>query len=199
MERTGSRPIDELVRLAVIGDGTAFTALWDTYIDSLKVYIQTKMKGLDEMQVEEICCWSFEKAFRHIKDYDSSRSQFFTWLCSIAWNTGLDLMEREQRAHPRGQTIWIDDASSAASMFDNIPDQVDTPLESIINDETQEETLKYISALPVLYRDIAKRRLIDGLQYKEIAKEMDMELNTVRTRIRRAKAMIEELRANSEQ
>ena len=35
MERTGLKPIDELVRRAIIGDGTAFTKLWDTYVDAL--------------------------------------------------------------------------------------------------------------------------------------------------------------------
>ena len=37
-----------------------------------------------------------------------------------------------------------------------------------------------------------------GLQYKEIAEELGMELNTVRTRIRRAKAMIEDLKAGED-
>jgi DNA-directed RNA polymerase specialized sigma24 family protein len=41
-------------------------------------------------------------------------------------------------------------------------------------------------------------RLLDGLQYKEIAEELGMELNTVRTRIRRAKAMIEALKAGED-
>ena len=44
-------------------------------------------------------------------------------------------------------------------------------------------------------RSIARMRLIDGLQYKEIAEELGMELNTVRTRIRRAKAIIESMKA----
>lgn len=192
MERTGSKPIDELVRLAIIGDGTAFTALWDTYIDSLKAFIQGKMKGLDELQVEEICCWSFEKAFRHISDFDPSKSQFFTWLCSIAWKTGLDLVEREQRAHPRGRTVWLDDSPAGSNPANEIADQVDTALETIISNESEQETIRKIDALPALYRDIARRRLVDGLPYKEIAAEFGLELNTVRTRIRRAKAMIEE-------
>ena len=37
------------------------------------------------------------------------------------------------------------------------------------------------------------------MQYKEIAQEMDMELNTVRTRIRRAKAIIERMRKQEEE
>ena len=41
-------------------------------------------------------------------------------------------------------------------------------------------------------------RLMDGLQYKEIAEELGMELNTIRTRIRRAKSMIEAMKSGEE-
>ena len=56
------------------------------------------------------------------------------------------------------------------------------------------QTTRYIDALPELYREIARKRLIDGMQYKEIAEELGMELNTVRTRIRRAKDLIERMK-----
>ena len=41
--------------------------------------------------------------------------------------------------------------------------------------------------------------MIEGLQYKEIAQELDMQLNTVRTRIRRAKALIDNMREEEEE
>ena len=45
-------------------------------------------------------------------------------------------------------------------------------------------------------RDCALR-LVEGLQYREIAEELDMELNTVRTRIRRAKAQIDKMKSDN--
>jgi RNA polymerase sigma-70 factor, ECF subfamily len=72
-----------------------------------------------------------------------------------------------------------------------VMDQRETPLESIIRDEDESQTRKYIDSLPELYREVARKRLLEGLQYKEIAEELNLELNTVRTRIRRAKEMIE--------
>lgn len=192
MAQIGSTPINELVRLAIEGNGTAFTALWDTYIGSLRNYIRGWLKSLDDLAVDDICSRSFEKAFRQIGTYDPSRSQFFTWLRTIARNTALDLLEQEERIH--GQTVSIDDDKHPISVVDSIPDEIDTPLESIIKTEDQEETEGYIETLPDLYREVARRRLIEGKQYKEIAEEMDLELNTVRTRIRRAKALIEKMR-----
>ena len=192
MARPGSRPIDELIRLAMIGDGAAFTELWDTHFESLRSYIKGWMKNLDDFYVDDICSKSFEKAFRQISTYDPSKSQFFTWLRTIARNTALDTIEQENRVQRK--YISLDDDSKPTNVIDTIRDEIDTPLESIIKDEDEEKLETYIEGLPALYRDIARKRLVDGLQYKEIADELGMELNTVRTRIRRAKAMIEEMK-----
>lgn len=192
MATRGLKPIDELVRRAMIGDGAAFTELWDTHIDSLRIYLKGIMKNLDDFYVDDICSRSFEKAFRQIGSYDPSKSQFATWLKVIAHNTALDTMEQESRIQ-RGY-VRIDDDTRVTNISD-IKDDIDTPLESIIRNEDQEETQGYIDGLPDLYREIARKRLIDGLQYKEIAEETGLELNTVRTRIRRAKAMIEKMKS----
>ena len=197
MEVTGSNHINDLVRQAIAGNGTAFTALWDLHIDSLRTFIKNWLKNLDDLYVDDICSRSFEKAFRQIGSYDPSKSQFITWLRTIARNTALDLLEQENRVH--NQMVSIDDFYKQAMMVDSLPDQMASPLESIIEGEDREETQGYVDKLPALYREVARKRLIEGLQYKEIAQEMDMELNTVRTRIRRAKAIIERMRKQEEE
>lgn len=188
----GSKPINELVRLAIIGDGTAFTRLWDTHIDQLRSYIRGWLRHLDDFYVDDICSRSFEKAFRQIGTYDPSKSQFYTWLRTIARNTALDMLEQETRDRQRCVSLDINDGQAAA--VENIGDEVDTPLDSIIKTEDRARTEKYIEGLPDLYREVARKRLLDGLQYKEISEELDMELNTVRTRIRRAKALIDKMK-----
>lgn len=198
MARPGSKPIDELIRLAIIGDGAAFTQLWDTHIDALKIYLRSTVKQLDNFYIDDICSKSFEKAFRQIGTYDQNKSQFSTWLRTIAHNTALDLIDQENRVQRK--YIYIDDDSRPAGVLaDSIRDEVDTPLESIIKYEDQEQTERYIDGLPELYREVARKRLVDGLQYKEISEELEMELNTVRTRIRRARAMIEKMKNDDEQ
>ena len=193
MAKPGSRPIDELLRLAIIGDGAAFTELWDTHIDSLRAYIKSRMKNLDDFYVDDICSRSFEKAFRQIRSYDPSKSRFGTWLMNIAHNTAVDTVEQENRSHKR--YVSIDHDRSAGSAVGSIGSDDDTPLESIIRDEDQVRTEKYIDGLPELYRVIARMRLVDGLQYNEIAEETGLPLNTVRTRIRRAKAHIDKIKS----
>ncbi|MBQ9660144.1 MAG: RNA polymerase sigma factor [Bacteroidales bacterium] len=197
MAAPGSKPIDELIRRAIIGDGTAFTELWDTHISSLRTYLRGAMKHLDDFYIDDICSRSFEKAFRQIRSFDPARSQFSTWLRRIAHNTALDTIDAESRSQSR--LVSLDkDSSGSGQIIDTIGDEAATPLEQIVEEEDAEKLEGYIEGLPELYRTIARMRLIDGLQYKEIAEELGLELNTVRTRIRRAKAMIESFKAGED-
>lgn len=199
MERIGSNRINELVSRAISGDGNAFTALWDEYIASLRSLIKSWDKTLDDLYVDDICSRSFEKAFRQIGTYDPSKSQFFTWLRTIARNTAFDLLASERRR--RNLMVSMDEGGSESSpqVAETIPDGVESPLDSIIRSEDRVETEMYISRLSPLYRDIAGKRLIEGMPYKEIAEATGLELNTVRTRIRRAKAFIEAMRTEEEE
>ncbi len=196
MDIHGLKPIDELVRLAVIGDGTAFTELWDTHIAGLKAYLKGSMKNLDDFYVDDICSRSFEKAFRQIRSYDPSRSRFSTWLRTIAHNTALDTIEQESRAQQKYIRLDQDIEDNSAIAF--IGDDGITALDSIIRDEDEEKMTRYIEGLPEIYRTVARLRLVERMPYKEIAEELGMELNTVRTRIRRAKAIIEEAKADED-
>ena len=168
MVKTGLTPTDELVRRAIIGDGTAFTELWDTNVDALRTYLSSSLKQLDDFYLDDICSRSFEKAFRQIGSYDPSISKFFTWLKVIARNTALDILESESRS----RMVSIEDCDDK-SVVDNIGDDM-------------------VSAL-------AKRRLVEGASYKEISEELDLPLNTVRTRIRRAKQLIDKMMSKEEE
>ncbi len=197
MGKPGSKPTDELIRRAIIGDGTAFTELWDTHIGSLRTYLRGTMKHLDDFYIDDICSRSFEKAFRQIRSFDPSKSQFSTWLRRIAHNTALDTIDAESRAQSR--LVSLDkESTGSGQIIDTIGDEAATPLEQIVEEEDAEKLEGYIEGLPELYRTIARMRLLDGLQYKEISEELGIELNTVRTRIRRAKAFIEAMKGDDE-
>ena len=198
MAKTGLKPIDELIVLAKGGNGLAFTALWDRHIDLLRSYIKNRFKNIDDYDVDDICSRSFEKAFRQIHNFDDSKSQFPTWLFTIARNTALDTLEKDKRIHPKNQIVYLDDDTQSSGL-EGIPDQADDALGKLIKIENEEERVKYIDRRPELYREVARKRLIDGMKYDEIAASMDIELNTVKTRIRRAKQIIDKLRAEEEE
>lgn len=198
MERTGLKPIDELIILAKNGDGLAFTALWDRHINQLRTFLRNRFKNITDYNLDDFCSRSFEKAFRQIQSYDQSRSQFLTWLSIIAKNTALDSLEQESRKHPKSQIVYLDDETQSSN-FEGIADQTDDALHSLIKSESEEEQEKYIERLPELYREVARKRLVDGMKYNEVAEYLDLELNTVKTRIRRAKQIIDKLRKEEQE
>ena len=100
--------------------------------------------------------------------------------------------------HPKNQIVYLDDENKPSGV-EGIPDQAEDALNSLIKTENEEEHNKYIDRLPDLYREIARKRLIDGMKYNEIAEALGIELNTVKTRIRRSRQMIDELRKQEEE
>ncbi len=198
MERIGSMPTDELISLALQGNGPAFTALWDRHIDQLRSYIKVRFKNMNEYDADDVCSRSFEKAFRQIQSFDPQKSRFLTWLSIIARNTALDVIEQEQRVHPKNQIVYIDDESKPSAV-EKILDQNEDALGSLIKNENEEERTKYVERLPDLYREVARKRLLEGMKYNEIAESLNLELNTVKTRIRRSKQLIDEMRKKEEE
>ena len=189
MAKTGLNHIDDLVRQAVAGDGRAFTSLWDENIAAVKQYLLGNFHQMDDFLLDDICSRSFEKAFRTIETYDAAKAQFRTWLTTIARNTAIDVLQKERRMGENVQSI----DGETQQIVNTTPDIMDSPIDVIIKNENQEKMEAGIEGLPDLYRDIAKMRLIDGMQYEEIAEKLEIPLNTVRTRIRRAKDQLERL------
>ena len=51
----------------------------------------------------------------------------------------------------------------------------------------------FIEELSPLYREIMILYMVEELEYEDIAKQVGLPLNTVRTRIRRGKALLSEM------
>ena len=71
-----------------------------------------------------------------------------------------------------------------------LPATMHNPEEDIINQQEYDKWLTNIEKLKEDYKIVAKMNLIDNFGYKEIADALDMPINTVKTKIRRAKAQL---------
>jgi RNA polymerase sigma factor (sigma-70 family) len=65
-----------------------------------------------------------------------------------------------------------------------------TPFDQLQNKETSSILIKIIEDLPEIYRDIIKKREIEGLTYEEISKITNQNINTLRVTLSRARALI---------
>jgi len=136
--------------------------------------------------VEDICLESFQKAFSQIATYNPEY-KFSTWLYRIARNTAFDHLSRHDREKNYIPTTSINEDIAELK---ELPATMHNPEEDIINQQEYDKWLNNIEKLKGDYHVVARMNLIDNFGYKEIADALDIPINTVKTKIRRAKAML---------
>ncbi len=197
METTGSKltnmPDADLVRLAMEQNQAAFIVLYTRYNAGVKSHISRYVAQKED--IEDICLESFQKAFSQIGTYNPEY-KFSTWLYRIARNTAFDHLSRHDREKNYIPTTSINEDLGELK---DIPATMHNPEEDIINQQEYDKWLNNIEKLKGDYHVVAKMNLIDNFGYKEIADALDMPINTVKTKIRRAKAMLLKMMAYSDE
>lgn len=188
MVTTGSKLTDlsdhELVKLALEQNQAAFIILYTRYNAGVRNHISRYVTQKEE--IEDICLESFQKAFSQIATYNPEY-KMSTWLYRIARNTAFDHLNKHDREMSNMPTTSINEDIAELR---ELPAMTDNPEEDIINQQEYDKWLANIEKLKDDYKIVAKMNLIDNFGYKEIADAMDLPLNTVKTKIRRAKAQL---------
>lgn len=183
----------ELVARAVQGDQMAFRALYQIHERAVRGRVSGYFQW--KADVDDVVSESFQKAFSALGSFDVSR-EFRPWLLTIATRTALDHLSSIQREDEKKEGILHKASSESGDSVVPLTDY--TPEEEIINDEVHQRLMQYIDELPSLYKDVMIKYMIEELEYEEIAKELDLELNTVRTRIRRGKQHLAQMMLRGE-
>ncbi len=188
METTGSKLTDmqdaDLVKLALEQNQAAFIVLYTRYNAGVRSHISRYVTRKED--VEDICLESFQKAFSQIGTYNPE-FKFSTWLYRIARNTAFDHLSKHDREMSYIPTTSINEDITELK---EIPATMHNPEEDIITQQEYDKWLNNIEKLKGDYHVVAKMNLIDNFGYKEIADALGMPINTVKTKIRRAKAML---------
>ena len=188
MEKTGLKltdmPDEALVKLAIEQNQAAFIILYTRYNVGVRSHISRYVSQKED--IEDICLESFQKAFSQISSYNPEY-KFSTWLYRIARNTAFDHLSKHDRQMSYMPTTSI---SEDFAELKDIPTMMHNPEEDIINQQEYDKWLANIEKLKDDYRIVAKMNLIDNFGYKEISEALEMPINTVKTKIRRAKAML---------
>ncbi len=188
METTGSKLTNltdyDLVKLAIEQNQAAYIVLYTRYNAGVKSHISRYV--VQKEDIEDICLESFQKAFSQIGSYNPEY-KFSTWLYRIARNTAFDYLNKHDREKNNMPTTSINEDIAELK---ELPASMHNPEEDIIKQQEYDKWLTNIEKLKEDYRIVAKMNLIDNFGYKEIADALDMPINTVKTKIRRAKAQL---------
>lgn len=183
---SSQREIDQLlVERAQQGDSRAFDALVIKYQQRV---IQLVSRLVSDADAPDVAQEAFIKAYRALPNF-RGQSAFYTWLYRIAVNTAKNhLVSRKRR--PAGQDIDVQDAELYGHT-EHLSD-VASPESQLLTEEIRRIVADTIAALPADLRTAISLREFDGLSYEDIANAMDCPVGTVRSRIFRARAAVDE-------
>ena len=173
-----------LVERVQQGDKKAFNLLVIRY--------QNKVAGLltryiSPNDIPDVVQESFIKAYRSIGAFRGD-SAFYTWLYRIAVNTAKNYLTAQGR-RPPNEDILAEEAESY-DVGSNLRD-VATPENEMLSNELKKIVFDTIKGLQEDLRTAITLREIEGLSYEEIAEIMECPVGTVRSRIFRAREIIE--------
>lgn len=142
-------------------------------------------KNLTEAQ--DIADEAIVKALEEIDRYDQSKSQFNTWLFTIAKR----MMFHRHRTSGRFESIEEQvDNENAAPHHLRADDGAEALEYEISLGEQTQQVQTAIKQLPGNYAAVMTMRLLDGLSYQEIADYLDLNLSTLKSRIKKGKALL---------
>ena len=182
--------IDEsaLIKRVKNGDLEAFSELVKRY--EKKAFNFTYRMLKDAHLAEDAAQEAFLRVFTKIDTFRGN-SSFSTWFYTILNNICLDILRKKSR-HP--DTVSIGQTSSDDEEYElQIEDKGIGPHESIEKKEAMNLLENALSKLSDEHRAVIILRDIEGREYEQIAKILDISLGTVKSRLSRARLALRKI------
>lgn len=122
---------------------------------------------LNAQDAEEITQDAFLKTFSNLDNFDGSERDFVAYVKTIAINRSIDLFRKHSK-----DPFYTEIDNTADNIEDEADDFEDFPIEKI---------KEALNALPDGYRLTITLRLIDGMEFRDIAETMGIKESTVRS------------------
>lgn len=188
-------PDNELIGKALSGDQSAYSTLMERHREGLLMYVNELIGNLKNKEgmlefaeePQDIVQEAFHKAFQALESYNP-QYKFTTWLYNITKNVAIDFSRK--RKISIGASITPDNIHNLANIGGGIKN---SPEDKLISNQEYDSLIAKINSLDEKYRLPAKLCFINEYAYNEIAQELNLELNTVKTRIKRARELLQKM------
>jgi RNA polymerase sigma-70 factor (ECF subfamily) len=182
-------PIDEqeLVELLFQRKEEGFRKLMTLYKDDLVNYAYRFLGSYDD--AVDVAQETFIRVYRFIETFQRG-ARFGTWLFAIARNVALSMLEDCKRRSTVPLTHTDDEGEDVEL---DIPDVHYVPDRSVDSTIVAQRIQEALMKVPPVFREAVVLRDIEGLTYEEIAEICNVELGTVKSRINRGRAILQQL------
>jgi len=182
-----TRPTPEAKTAAIAAEGFAEEAL--PWLDAVYRFSMRLTRG-DRDAAEDLAQETFLRAHRFWHTYERGTNAK-SWLFTVCRNTYLHQMERvrNQRERPAADLDARAEALSAASAFNAVAlDPEQEFFAKLIDDQVVEA----IDGLPEEFREVLVLSDLGDLKYGEIAQVLGVPVGTVRSRLFRARRLLQD-------
>ena len=167
---------EEIVARVLSGERPLFELLLRRHNE--RIYRTVRSVLRNEAEVEDAMQEAYVHAFQHLGEF-AGRSRLSTWLTRIALNEAL---ARSRRVRP--------DAAGDEQM-ERVADPRTTPEQRASDAELQRFLVEAVDGLPEHFRTVFVLRDVQGLSIEETADSLDLKLETVKTRLHRARNLLQ--------
>lgn len=164
--------------------GKDFTSLYQKYYPKL-IYFTSRICN-DPQKAEDLSTDSFMIALDKIHKYEMEKSQFSTWLFTIAKNLTLQDLKNSKRSV--SLDIEFDDEGTTMKDFIQEDEYVGHNYECF--DKKAEVMKRHIECLKEPYKTVIEMREIKKMSYKDIADKLGKNLSTIKSQIRNGRLIL---------
>lgn len=184
------QPDEQLMRLAQRGDAEAIAALYARYRRKLLNYLY-RLTG-DRATAEDLTQETFLRVVRYLPKYRPTGS-VGGWIFRIAKNLALNSF-RDRKARKEVPLEEPETNSDEGEMRESkIPHSGPGPDREAGSRETEKQIQQALLQLPPVFREALILCDIQGHPYKEAAELLECSINTIASRLARARSKMAEL------
>jgi len=158
----------EILKQAAQGSEEAFGLLYETYVDRIFNYIYYRTGNVHD--AEDLTARVFQRAMKHIPNYQDRGVPFSAWLYRIAHN----LVANWHRDRSRKKEIAITEMMS-------LPAKNEHPETTLLRTEKQDALLRLIRTLPPDRQQLLILKFVEGYSNAEIGKIMNRSEGAVKS------------------
>ncbi|GAA0847956.1 sigma-70 family RNA polymerase sigma factor [Paenibacillus glucanolyticus] len=175
----------EQVLRILSGDQVAFTAFYEENRDMLYYQAYRFLKHRED--AEDVVQEAYIRIYLNLHTYNFS-CRINTWMKRIVKNLCIDRVRRN-KSKPH---YSIDEQNSEGSNFilETLSDGEKTPDQQVVDNEESKRVLHLVKTMPDQYKNVFLLRFFSDYSLIEIADNLSMEVNTVKSRIFRGRAYL---------
>jgi RNA polymerase sigma-70 factor (ECF subfamily) len=180
-----------LVRRCIAGDSAAWEEIVQTY--NRRIYnICYRFAGSGD-DAEDLTQEVFIKMYRTLPSYDSSKGAFVTWVTTITRNLLVDHFRKTKQDRLTDSIDASSEHEDSLPLSEQIQDQSAPPDAHVRGREVKEAVHAALAKLSPELREALILRVLQDMDYREIATVLKVPEGTVKSRINRGRAELARL------